>query len=1091
MKQARTFALITIMLFLSGCATTLEKVGTNTMAEVPSIVFRGETKPIFNRNSPHPDKTGMIQFDYNGATYDTYYTKEPHWKITSYGGYMNFTFNGRHDFQFQALGSTSHDVSYCYVNIYVNGKLIESRKFIDQSWKDYTIPASEFGSGVNSVKMVLIGDTHFWIKKVAVGSSSYNNSQSLELAETYNNQAYQYSQEGQFKKALPLFEKALKIKTEKLGKKHPKTLISLINLAENYRALGLLSKALPLSKESYRLSKEVFGEKHLNTLLSLNNLGGVYVELGRYSEALPLFETGYALSKEVFGEKHHNTIRSLNNLAGIYGYLGRLSDALLLSEKGYRLYKESLGEKHPDTLVSLNNLAAIYRDLGRFSEALPLVKKGYRLYKEVLGEKHPLTILAMNNLAMIHRELGKLYEALPLFKKGYHLYKEVLGEKHPNTLTILNNFALIYHNLGRFSEALPLFEKGYRLYKEVLGERHTLTFRSMNNLAGIYLYLGRLSEALPLFEKSYRLKKEELGEQHPTTLVSLHNLAHTYAKQGRITQAIKHFEKFVADVENLRSGDFSAENRQALFKKWVPGYFELSDLYIDQSRPQDAFRLAEMSKARTLLESLAAKLAAQQSGLTATEQQKLQDFEASDAFLNNRIAKAWEENRLEEKITLETEKNQLVKKLNQFHHELMAKYPKYAQLSQVQIIATKEGAKSLPADAVLISYLVNGNEVLAFTLESNGTLTTHDLGEFPNLEKDLDDYRRGLAPNQDSRRDQNQVHRFGSSKRKQETQALGIKLGKRLLEPLKNIIKDKPHWIISPSGSLALIPFETLRFEGQKQPVIVQHQISYVQSLSILAMLQKRDQAYKRIKNRDSLLAMGAPIYENTTTTSNPSTTDFNIARQLVMRGGDYARAFEQLNLKWKNLPGALEELSQLEKLFKDTNPRIYKQAQATEANLQTLNQQGLLAQHRYLVFSAHGYLSDDVPALSSIVLGQNNNPAGIDGYVTAGEWTGYNLKSDLMVLSACETGLGEVLGGEGVMGLPYAFYVAGNKNTVLTLWSISDKVTAEFITSFFRKLKAGVGQVKALTATKREFIKRGGEYSKQKYWAAFVLYGV
>jgi TPR repeat protein len=131
------------------------------------------------------------------------------------------------------------------------------------------------------------------------------------------------------------------------------------------------------------------------------------------------------------------------------------------------------------------------------------------------------------------------------------------------------------------------------------------------------------------------------------------------------------------------------------------------------------------------------------------------------------------------------------------------------------------------------------------------------------------------------------------------------------------------------------------------------------------------------------------------------------------------------------------------------------------------------------------------VPALSSIVLGQVNNPPKFDGYVTAGEWPGYDLKSDLMVLSACETGLGSVVGGEGVMGLPYAFYVAGNKNTILTLWSISDEVTVEFITSFFTKLKAGVEQIEALTATKREFLKKGGIYSNPKYWAAFVLYGV
>jgi CHAT domain-containing protein len=289
-----------------------------------------------------------------------------------------------------------------------------------------------------------------------------------------------------------------------------------------------------------------------------------------------------------------------------------------------------------------------------------------------------------------------------------------------------------------------------------------------------------------------------------------------------------------------------------------------------------------------------------------------------------------------------------------------------------------------------------------------------------------------------------------------------------------------------------LIPFETLRLEGENQPVIAQHQISYVQSLSVLKLLQERDKFYKSL-DRDTLLAMGAPIYEKNagaaTNEDHLGSVDFKIADLLVMRGGDYARAFRQLNLKWQKLDGAERELEQLKELFKETKPRIYIKADATEAKLKSLNEQGILAQSRYLVFSAHGYLSPQVPALSSIVLGQVNNPQGIDGYVTAGEWPGYDLKSDLMVLSACETGLGEVVGGEGVMGLPYAFYVAGNKNTILTLWKISDEITTEFIISFFTKLKAGVGQIEALTATKREFLKKGD--SNPKYWAAFVLYGV
>jgi CHAT domain-containing protein len=261
-----------------------------------------------------------------------------------------------------------------------------------------------------------------------------------------------------------------------------------------------------------------------------------------------------------------------------------------------------------------------------------------------------------------------------------------------------------------------------------------------------------------------------------------------------------------------------------------------------------------------------------------------------------------------------------------------------------------------------------------------------------------------------------------------------------------------------------------------------------------LTRLEKRGKAYQRLKNRGILFAMGAPIYERSNNASPveiPSTDDFKKARGFVHGGNNFSRAFSQLDLKWKNLPGTKRELSELEKLFQGQNLRIYKEADATEAMLQRLNQQGVLSKYRYLVFSAHGYLSPDVPALSSLVLGQVNNPKGIDGYVTAGEWPSYNLKSDLMVLSACETGLGKIVGGEGVMGLPYALYVAGNKNTILTLWSISDEVTVEFITSFFQKLKAGKGQIEALTATKREFLKKGKPYNNPKYWAAFVLYGV
>jgi CHAT domain-containing protein len=863
-----------------------------------------------------------------------------------------------------------------------------------------------------------------------------------------NNMAELQKKLGHFSEALALLEENYALSQKYFGKQHQNTVQTLNDLAIIYQNQGRLEEALSLSQQSHQSIKKILGSNHPDVLQSLQTIASIYRDLSQFSEALYFSKQNLEKRKEVLGAENTNTLDGLENLAILYMSLGKLSEALRLSEQVYFSREKQLGKQHPKTIQSFGHLAKVYQALGRQKEILTWVKDVHNLLLKVLGKKHPDTLNGLAHLAKIYQELGLLKEALPLFKISYELFEETLGKQHPYTIQSQTNLALIYKDLGQLEKSLPLLKAIYAHLK--VREKNVKTIKARHHLAEVYLGLGDLSKALPLFKTSYQHFKEVLGDRHPDTLLTMASLASVYAKKGNINKAIKHFQEYVDNAEELRQSHLSAENRQFLFQKWVPDYFTLASLYMNQARPEKAFSIAEKTKARTLLQSMAAKLAAEQSGLTKDEQAQLQKYEETLAILNNRIAKA--QNRLNEKLTLERDKNQVVKKLNEFHQKLMAKYPKYAQLSNVQIIGAKEGSKFLPKNAVLISYLVEGNHILAFTLQANGKLTTHDLGEFPNLEKDLDTYRRGLAPVQDSRG--NQIIRFKPPERKQETQALGKKLGKRLLEPLKNIIKGKQHWIISPSGALALIPFETLRLDGEL--VIAQHQISYVQSLSILAMLQKREKAYKRIKNRESLFAMGAPIYSGK---------------------------------KWQDLPGTLKELSALKQIFKGAP--IYKQQDATEAKLQSLNKQGILEKYHYLVFSAHGYLSQEVPALSALVLGQVNNPKGIDGYVTAGEWPGYDLKSDLMVLSACETGLGEVIGGEGVMGLPYAFYVAGNKNTILTLWSISDKVTAEFMTSFFKKLKAGRGQIEALTATKREFIKRGGDYSNPMYWAAFVLYGV
>lgn len=197
-------------------------------------------------------------------------------------------------------------------------------------------------------------------------------------------------------------------------------------------------------------------------------------------------------------------------------------------------------------------------------------------------------------------------------------------------------------------------------------------------------------------------------------------------------------------------------------------------------------------------------------------------------------------------------------------------------------------------------------------------------------------------------------------------------------------------------------------------------------------------------------------------------------------------KAFVSLGIDWAPLPAAEREAKAVAALF--PGAMIFTGADASEERLQQLEARGELARFRYLLFATHGYLSLDAPALSAVVLRQPGS-ALADGYVTAAEWAGYTLRSDLIVLSACETGLGKDVIGEGVMGLPYAMFVAGNRNTLLSLWKVPDASTAEFIVRFFTKLRAGTTQVAALAQTKREMM-NSPRFRDPVHWAGFVLYG-
>lgn len=342
---------------------------------------------------------------------------------------------------------------------------------------------------------------------------------------------------GQGPEAEKLFVKVLKLKREVLGPTHPDTIAGIGNLAATIEENGRAEEAEPLHAEALRLRKEILGDTHPLTLLSMNNYASVLQSLGRLSEAEPIFSQVLELRRENLGEEHRSTIGSMNNYAAVLKASGQLDKATQLYSEVYRLFKKTLGSEHPHTLVGLNNYAGALISMGELRDAKPLLADGLALRRKILGPKHPDTISAINNHAFILSELGQLNEAEKLYADTVRLRQQTSGKQHPLTLTAMNNHAAALENLGRTHDAEPVYSEVLKARSQLLGTKHPDTINSMNNYASVLRALGRPKESEKLLAEAMQLRKGQSGLDHPETLTAINNYASILSELGRPVEA--------------------------------------------------------------------------------------------------------------------------------------------------------------------------------------------------------------------------------------------------------------------------------------------------------------------------------------------------------------------------------------------------------------------------------------------------------------------------------------------------------------------------------------------------------------------------
>ena len=348
--------------------------------------------------------------------------------------------------------------------------------------------------------------------------------QSLGIAyqeRTEQGKAIDYAQEQQL--GIEALKKAIELQ-EPLGE----TLNlanSLNSLAELYLSTGQYDRALPLHESALKIRKLELGDRHPDTAMSLNNLAALYASMGQYDRALPLHESALEIRKSELGDRHPDTAMSLNNLAALYSSTGQYDRALPLCESALEIRKSELGDRHPDTANSLNNLAALYASVGQYDRALPLYESALEIRKSELGDRHPSTAASLNNLAGLYSSMGQYDRSLPLYESALEIHKSELGDRHPDTATSLNNLALLYSSIGQYDRALPLYESALEICKSELGDRHPYTAVSLNNLAYFYYKTRHFEKAVTTISEAVKILQQALGNKHPNTILGQENLA--------------------------------------------------------------------------------------------------------------------------------------------------------------------------------------------------------------------------------------------------------------------------------------------------------------------------------------------------------------------------------------------------------------------------------------------------------------------------------------------------------------------------------------------------------------------------------------
>ena len=914
-----------------------------------------------------------------------------------------------------------------------------------------------------------------------------------DTATALNNLAGLYHATGAYTKAEPFYQRALAIREKVLGPDHPDTSISINDLAVLYYDIGAYAKAEPLYQRALALREKTLGPDHPDTASSFNNLALLYCATGAYAKAEPLYQRALAINEKAFGADHPDIAASLNNLAGLYYATGAYAKAEPLLQHVLAIKEKALGSEHPDTATLLNNLAGLYHATGAYAKAEPLYQRTLAIREKALGPDHLDTATSLNNLAKLYCDTGAYAKAEPLYQRALAINEKVLGPDRPATATSLNNLAGLYYATGAYAKAEPLYQRALDIRERALGPEHPATAYPLNNLAALYDATGAYAKAEPLYQRALVIREKVLGPEHPDTATSLNNLAGLYYATGAYAKAVSLSQR-AEDIDEINTTRFLFSGDEARKQDYleqrrgnVNANVSLSLAAID-SRAKTLGLTAVLQYKGRVLDAVADSVELLRRSADPKDKKLFDDLAAvAQQFstlayggLGNLSPEAYRD-RLD---TLTREQERL-------EGELSARS---AAFRQAVAPVTLEGVRQrLPADAALVEWFCyqpfdpkakdpktrwGAPRYVAYVLRREGEPAAIDLGAAQDIEALVGEFGAAVS-------DRTLTASYDEAARR---------LYGKLIEPLQSSLSGIHRLLLSPDGALNTIPFAAL-IDGNGAYLTQRFELTYLTSGRDLLAMASPEPA------RGGLVVMANPDYGQSTS-SPPS--NFKSHR----RSPDLDRS----GWEFEPLTGTAEEAEALRRLLKLDVRDVLTGVQATEEKLKSLHGP------RILHIATHGFFLKDQEAATGALRPVNSNsgapplPLGEnpllrsglalaganarhsgesdDGILTAAEAAQLDLRgTQLVALSACETGLGDVRQGEGVYGLRRALVLAGAQTQLVSLWKVADAQTRALMVDYYERLLKGEGRSAALREVQKAMIANPATQHPY-YWAAFLSIG-